>query len=363
MVLPSSRRAFSSKVPSEELEAMDAYSRAVVGVVDSIGDAVVAINVPAAATGQGDSAGSGVIISPDGFVLTNAHVVGDAPAVKLALTDGRNLKAAVRGRDVATDLALLRVDADQRLPFASLGDSSKIRVGQLVVAIGNPLGFQSTVSAGVVSALGRSLRAKDGRMIEGIIQTDVALNPGNSGGPLVDSKGDVIGINTAIIAGAQNLSFSVPAETANWVVSELMEHGKVRRSYLGLSCHQRPASRALQREVSQKLGSLKPGSGGSGGGGGGGGGGGAPFIKPTLLQAVEVQEGSPADKAGVLPGDLLVGIGNLHIGSVDEIHRALPRPGVTTELLVLRTGVGGGAFTARALTLTAEERPDALRPR
>ena len=335
---------------------MDAYSRTVVGVVDSIGDAVVAINVPAA-SGQGDSAGSGVIISPDGFVLTNAHVVGDAVAVKLALTDGRTLKAAVRGRDVATDLALLRVDADQRLPFASLGDSSKIRVGQLVVAIGNPLGFQSTVSAGVVSALGRSLRAKDGRMIEGIVQTDVALNPGNSGGPLVDSRGDVIGINTAIIAGAQNLSFSVPAETANWVVSELMEHGKVRRSYLGLSCQQRPASRALQREITRKLASLA-----EAGGGGGGGGGGAPatFSKPTLVQAVQVQEGSPADKAGVQAGDLLVGIGGDPIGSVDEIHRALPRPGVTTQLHVLRSGAGGGAFTARGLTFTAEERPGAL---
>lgn len=329
---------------------MDAYSRTVVGVVDSIGDAVVAINVPAA-SGQGDSAGSGVIISPDGFVLTNAHVVGDALAVQLALTDGRTLKAAVRGRDVATDLALLRVDADQRLPFASLGDSSKIRVGQLVVAIGNPLGFQSTVSAGVVSALGRSLRAKDGRMIEGIVQTDVALNPGNSGGPLVDSRGDVIGINTAIIAGAQNLSFSVPAETANWVVSELMEHGKVRRSYLGLSCQQRPASRALQREITTKLGELS---------GGGGGRAPATFSKPTLLQAVQVLEGSPADKAGVLAGDLLVGIGGAPIGSVDEIHRALPRPGVTTQLHVLRSGVGGGAFTARALTFTAEERPGAL---
>jgi len=362
-VLPSVR-TFSSKVPADELAAMDAYSRTVVGVVDSIGDAVVAINVPAA-SGQGDSAGSGVIISPDGFVLTNAHVVGDAPAVKLALTDGRTLKAAVRGRDVATDLALLRVDADQRLPHATLGDSSRIRVGQLVVAIGNPLGFQSTVSAGVVSALGRSLRAKDGRMIEGIVQTDVALNPGNSGGPLVDSQGDVIGINTAIIAGAQNLSFSVPAETANWVVSELMEHGKVRRSYLGLACEQRPASRALQREITLKLGSLADGGGGGGGGSGGGGGGGAPagFSKPTLVMAVQVQEGSPAHKAGVLAGDLLVGIGGAPIGSVDEIHRALPRPGVTTTLHVLRSGAGGGAFNARELTLTAEERPDALQPR
>lgn len=325
---------------------MDAYSQTVVGVVDSIGDAVVAINVAANTAGQGPSTGSGFIISPDGFVLTNAHVVGDAHAVKLALTDGRSLTAAVRGRDVATDLALLRVDADVRLPFASLGDSSKIRVGQLVIAIGNPLGFQSTVSAGVVSALGRTLPSKDGRMIEGIVQTDVALNPGNSGGPLVDARGSVIGINTAIISGAQNLSFSVPAETANWVVGELMEHGYVRRSYLGLSCQQRPASRAFQREVANKISR--------------GGGGGSPFSKPTVVQAVQVQDGSPADKAGVQPGDLLVGIGSTHIGSVDEIHRALPRPGTTITLHVLRTGVGGGAFHAHSLTLTAEERPGAL---
>jgi len=332
---------------------MDAYSRTVVGVVDSIGDAVVAINVPAT-SGQGDSAGSGVIISPDGFVLTNAHVVGDSHAVKLTLTDGRTLMAAVRGRDVATDLALLRVDAAVRLPHASLGDSSKLRVGQLVVAIGNPLGFQSTVSAGVVSALGRSLRAKDGRMIEGIVQTDVALNPGNSGGPLVDSKGDVIGINTAIIAGAQNLSFSVPAQTANWVVSELMEHGYVRRSYLGLMCQQRPAPRALQRAVDRQLsGKLS----GSGGGGGGGGGVTPAFEKPTILYAASLIEGSPAHKAGVQAGDLLVAIGGAYIGSVDEIHRALPRPGVTTSLHVLRAGAGGGAYSAHELRLTAEERP------
>ena len=278
---------------------------------DSIGDAVVAINVAASTAGQGPSTGSGFIISPDGFVLTNAHV---GRCACREARESRQTAAAsplrCGGRDVATDLALLRVDADVRLPFASLGDSSKIRVGQLVIAIGNPLGFQSTVSAGVVSALGRTLPSKDGRMIEGIVQTDVALNPGNSGGPLVDARGSVIGINTAIISGAQNLSFSVPAETANWVVGELMEHGYVRRSYLGLSCQQRPASRAFQREVANKISR--------------GGGGGSPFSKPTVVQAVQVQDGSPADKAGVQPGDLLVGIGSTHIGSVDEIHRALP---------------------------------------
>merc|ERR1719378_1231212 len=235
------------------MTAFDAYSKTVVGVVQDVGDAVVAINVQGAGgPGTGDSAGSGVILSPDGYVLTNAHVVGDAASVNLALTDGRSLRAAVRGRDVATDLALLHADQGG-LPFASLGDSNGLQVGQLVVAIGNPLGFQSTVSAGVVSALGRSLKAKDGKMIDGVIQTDVALNPGNSGGPLVDSFGQVVGVNTAIIAGAQNLSFSVPAATANWVVAEIMEHGRVRRSYLGFSVQQRPVSRAFQRDANFSL--------------------------------------------------------------------------------------------------------------
>merc|ERR1719399_476215 len=320
---------------ASDAEALDAYSQAVVGVVDTIGDAVVAINVQGAGgPGTGDSAGSGVIISPDGFVLTNAHVVGDAPAVNLALTDGRTLRAAVTGRDVATDLALLRTDAVAGLPFATLGDSEALRVGQLVVAIGNPLGFQSTVSAGVVSALGRSLRAKDGTMIEGIIQTDVALNPGNSGGPLVDSRSRVVGINTAIISGAQNLSFSVPAATANWVVAELMEHAKVRRSYLGFGVHSYPVSRAFQRQFG--------------------------FDRPQVVQALRVEDGSPGDKAGVQPGDMLLAIDGAPVGSVDEIHKALPRPGTTVELRLLRPNAGGGAGRVLTLRLTAEERPVAL---
>merc|ERR1719240_1395510 len=312
------RRLLSTR---SDRDALDAYSRTVVGVVEDIGDAVVAINVQGAGgAGTGDSAGSGFILSPDGYVLTNAHVVGDAAAVNLTLTDGRSLRAAVQGRDVATDLALLRTDSASGLPFATLGDSNELRVGQLVVAIGNPLGFQSTVSAGVVSALGRSLRAKDGMMIEGIIQTDVALNPGNSGGPLVDSSSRVVGINTAIIAGAQNLSFSVPASTANWVVAEIMEHGRVRRSYLGFTVHSRPVSRAFQRE--------------------------AGFGRSQVIQAIAVQYDSPAARAGVEPGDMLLEIDGTPVGSVDEIHRALPRPG----------GAGGRPLMLR---LTTEERPDA----
>lgn len=336
------RRGVSSSVSgASDTSLLDAYSQAVIGVVDKVGDSVVAINVPAATQGAAPSAGSGVIISPDGFVLTNAHVVGDAHVVSLSLTDGRELRAAVRGRDVATDLALLRVDQGG-LPFATLGDSEQIRVGQLVVAIGNPLGFQSTVSTGVVSALGRSLPAKNGRLIEGIVQTDVALNPGNSGGPLVDSRGQVVGINTAIIQGAQNISFSVPAKTAQWVLVELMEHGRVRRSFLGLAAQQIPVSRAFQRNFG--------------------------FERATAVQVVRVEPGSPAARAGMETGDLLLEIEGSSIGSVEEIHKALPLPGKTVELKMLRRVVvpstdGGGQATAGNLarykaSITTEERTE-----
>lgn len=211
---------------------MDAYSKAVVSTVQQVGDAVVSLNVqgPRPNGIQGaeaaSSAGSGVIFAPDGYLLTNAHVVGSAKQMNVTLTDGRSLFGTTVGSDPSTDLAVVRLN-ENGLPFAQLGNSDGLQPGQLVIAIGNPLGYQSTVSAGVVSALGRSLRAKDGRLIEGIIQTDVALNPGNSGGPLVDTAARVVGINTAIIANAQNLSFSVPINTAQWVVSELLAHGMV----------------------------------------------------------------------------------------------------------------------------------------
>merc|ERR1719231_2149370 len=329
---PASRSLVSTAV--KDLEAMDAYSRTVVGVVQDIGDAVVAINVKGAGgPGTGDSAGSGVILSPDGFVLTNAHVVGDAASVNLALTDGRSVRAAVRGRDVDTVLALLHADQGG-LPFASLGDSDNVQVGQLVVAIGNPLGFQSTVSAGVVSALGRSLPAKNGKMMEGFIQTDVALNPGNSGGPLVDSSARVVGINTAIIQGAQNLSFSVPASTANWVVAEIMEHGRVRRSYLGFNAFERPVSRAMQREVG--------------------------FQRSTAVQTVAVQRDSPAMRAGVEAGYLVLEVDGKSVGSIHELQRALPRPGLTVTLRLLRPGAGGAGGRTFTVTLTGEERPSGL---
>jgi len=354
-LLTFAARHASTSTSTSDLAALDAYSQAVVGVVERIGDAVVAINVPGP-DGRPQGAGSGFLISPDGFLLTNAHVVGDAMGVSVTLTDGRSLSATVRGRDVATDLALLRVD-QSGLPFATLSPRG-LRVGQLVVAIGNPLGFQSTVSAGVVSAIGRSMRAKDGRLIEGIVQSDVALNPGNSGGPLMDSKGNVVGVNTAIIAGAQNISFSVPAATAEWVVSELMEHGRVRRSFLGLGALVQPAPRNFQREFSfdkktlvqvynpeRRYHPLALHAS-------------AHHSAPRLVQVYNVVPGSPAARGGIEPGDLLIEVDGKQIGTTDEIHQVLPRPGETCSfaLKLHRPGAGGGSGRTLTLRIDAEER-------
>src|SRR5262245_43860186 len=222
--------------PADSHEALDAYSHAVIGAVDHVGPAVVSVYVGGTAD-EADrargGAGSGVVVTPDGYVLTNEHVVQKATSARVAFVDGRSATAVVVGRDPATDLSVLRAQATG-LPHASVLNATP-RVGQLVVAVGNPLGFESTVSAGVVSALGRSLRSRHGRLIEGIVQHTAALNPGNSGGPLVDASGRIIGINTAIIAMAQGIGFAVPAVTAEWILTEILAHGRVRRVYLGLT--------------------------------------------------------------------------------------------------------------------------------
>ena len=281
------------------VELLDAYSRAVITVAEVVGPAVVSISTGTPSkNGEPETggAGSGVIIAPDGYVLTNDHVVHGSKQLTVSLTNGASHAAALVGTDPATDLAVIRADS-ANLPFATLGDSAALRVGQLVIAIGNPFGFQSTVSTGVVSALGRALRSREGRLIENIIQHTAPLNPGNSGGPLVNSQGRVIGINTAIIAMAQGIGFSIPADTARWIVSQLLVHGHVRRGYLGISGQNQPLNRRLVRfyHLQNNYGVL----------------------------VVRSDPEGPAEKAGIMDGDLIVSVNGQKTESVDDIHRIL----------------------------------------
>jgi S1-C subfamily serine protease len=234
-------------IPADDSRLLDAYSHAVMSVAEKVGPAVV--RVEPVRKGKPAGVGSGVVISPDGLVLTNSHVVDGAHDLRLIDTEGRMVEARPLGEDPDTDLALLRVTSARDLPAATLGDSKMLRRGQLVVAIGNPLGFESTVTAGVVSALGRTIRARTGRLIEDVIQTDAALNPGNSGGPLVSSRGEVIGINTAVIMGAQGICFAVASNTAQFVVSEIIRHGRVRRAFIGIGAQTVAVPRRHAREA------------------------------------------------------------------------------------------------------------------
>jgi S1-C subfamily serine protease len=297
-------------------ELLDGYSRAVVGVVERVGPAVISIGVQKPGSGRGtgrDGAASGVIIAPDGYAITNHHVVENAEALEARLTDGSSYAAEVVGSDAATDLAVVRLAANG-LPVAQLGESRPLRVGQLAIAIGNPLGFQNTVSAGVISALGRALRSESGRLIDDIIQTDVALNPGNSGGPLVDSRSRVIGINTAMIFMAQGISFAIPVDTARWVVTELLTRGRVRRALLGLAGQRRPLSRRAQRYYELPSGSV--------------------------VEVISVELGGPAERAGVRGGDWIVAVDEEEVSSVDDIHRLLSgrSGGARLGLSILRDG-------------------------
>jgi S1-C subfamily serine protease len=284
---------------------LDSYSRAVVSAVEAVGPAVVHLQVFAdgaglARSGEDDrrapASGSGFIFTPDGFLITNSHVVAGAASIEAILSDGRRLPARVIGDDPDTDLAVLRLPAGG-LPTARLGDSSRLRPGQLAIAVGNPLGFESTVTAGVISALGRSFRSSAGRLIDEVIQTDAALNPGNSGGPLVDSRGRVIGVNTAVIAQAQGLCFAIPVNTAARVASALLKEGRVRRGWLGLGGQNVP----LSRHAARLLG--LPGE--------------------TALRAILVEKGGPAHEAGLREGDILLAFDGAPIGGMDELRSRL----------------------------------------
>jgi len=303
---------------------LDAYSRAVVDAVATVGPAVVKVHVPARGTAASGT-GSALIFTPDGFVLTNAHVVGDASAVDLVLADGRMRSAAVLARDQATDLAVLRASGDD-LPWRMLGDSRDLRPGQVAIAIGSPYGFQHTVTAGVVSALGRSLRSTVGRLIEPLIQTDAALNPGNSGGPLVDSRGEVIGINTAAILGVQGISFAIPVNTARHVVSSLLREGRVRRSVLGLSGQ----DATLPRRVTRALG----------------------LAHERGVGVVQVIDGGAAAAAGARPRDVIVSFGTNAVAGIDDLHRLLTDQviGVPLPMAVVR-----GVEVRRLVVVPREE--------
>ncbi len=295
----SSEKSDNDFIGDRDYQLLDAYSRAVVSVVDAVGPAVVSISVGKNRDRQTPDqigAGSGVVIAPDGYILTNDHVVQKADSIEVALTDGSRLSATLIGSDQATDLAVIRANANF-LPCSALGDSERLRVGQLAIAMGNPLGFQSTVSTGVVSALGRALRSTRGRLIENIIQHTAPLNPGNSGGPLVDSNGKVIGINTAIIAYAQGIGFAIPANTAMWVAAQILTHGRVRRGFLGIGARRRPLDRRMVRHHGLK--------------------------KKFAVEVLSVERKGPAASAGVKVGDLIVAIGNSNIQNVDDLHRFL----------------------------------------
>jgi S1-C subfamily serine protease len=322
-MLDSTKQPFDDSLPSPAPETpvndaalLDAYSNAVISVTERVGPAVVRVE-----TGSRDpkvrergGLGSGIVISPDGLVLTNSHVVGASKQIRLRDTEGIVTDARVLGVDPDTDLALLRADGARDLHYASLGNSKSLRRGQLVVAIGNPLGFESTVTAGVVSALGRSIRSVSGRNIEDVIQTDAALNPGNSGGALVSSAGEVIGINTAIIQGAQGICFAVASNTAQFVLSEIIRHGYVRRAHIGVSGQTAPIPRrhAVIAGVENKMG--------------------------ALLQQIELD--SPAAKAGLLPGDVVIRLDGVDVNGVDDLIRILDRDRIDRklEMDVLRMG-------------------------
>jgi S1-C subfamily serine protease len=316
MTQPSAGNSF------DDSALLDAYSQAVVTAAEKISPSVVKIDVAQAAKSRSgqprerQGGGSGFVFTPDGLILTNSHVVHDATRIHVSFSDGRHFPAHLIGDDPGTDLAVIRIDVPAHdtvgLVAAPLGDSQRLRVGQLAIAIGNPYGFQHTVTAGVVSALGRSLRSYAGRMIDDVIQTDASLNPGNSGGPLVTSDGHVVGVNTAMIPMAQGLCFAIGINTAKFVAGRLLQHGRIRRSYIGVEAQTTPLHRRLVRfyDLPQESG----------------------------VVVVGVTEGSPAQKTGLREGDVIVSLDGKPVAGVDDLHRLLTdaRVGVSSTLTVLR---------------------------
>jgi S1-C subfamily serine protease len=289
---------------------LDAYSRTVIGALERVRQAVAFIEVerrrPDGKPGGGS--GSGFLFTPDGYLLTNSHVVHQASRIRVTLADGGTFDADLVGDDPDSDLAVLRIGSAEPLPHVTLGDSAKVRAGQIAIAVGSPLGLQQTVTTGVVSALGRSLRARSGRMIYDVIQTDAALNPGNSGGPLINSAGEVIGVNTAIIPGAQAICFATAIDTAKWAIMQIFAYGRVRRAYIGVAGTTRSVARRVQRYFG-----LSAESG---------------------VQVVEVVSGSPAHQAGIRRDDTLVAIDGIAVDSVDALQRTLDATRIERDVTV-----------------------------
>jgi S1-C subfamily serine protease len=313
--MPFPQQQTRDDLPSDA-SLLDAYSNAVISAVEMAGPAVVHVQVEGTrARGQPQrGSGSGVLISPDGLLLTNQHVIAGADRIEIGLEDGRRLGARVLGQDAETDLAVLRAESTERFHVADFEDSKRVRPGQVAIAIGNPLGFQSSVTAGVVSATGRSLRSQSGTLIDDVIQTDAALNPGNSGGALVTSSGRLMGITTAMIVGAQGICFAVASNTALLVLTELLKHGRVRRARIGIAGSHIP----LPRRIAHANG----------------------LTQTSAVQAVEVAPGSPADKAGLRAGDIVVGIDGQAVEAVDDLLRVLDadRIGREIDMRILRRG-------------------------
>src|SRR5216110_1587377 len=293
----------------DDIALIDQYSRNIVGAVDRVAPSVV--NIESRVNGSGGGSGSGFIIAPDGFILSNSHVVHGAREIVVNLSDGRESRAHLVGDDPDTDLAVIRIDA-AHLSHVRLADSETLRVGQIAIAIGNPLGFQASVTAGVISALGRSMHAQSGRLIDNIIQTDAALNPGNSGGPLANSAGEVIGVNTAMIRPAQGICFAIASNTAKFIAGWLIKDGRIRRSYIGVAGQNVPIHRRIVRFY------------------------GLPHETGVLV--VSVEKNSPAERAGLREGDLIVAFNSQPIGTVHDLHKVLvgEQIGVGASLTIIR---------------------------